>query len=101
MSLPVSVLISAPVSVSHVAGPAVSDSVLTGEPKGIAEAIARYRAADAAEALNKLEPALAVRVLEAMPVPFLCRYSTNRSHELRWQFRVAGNIAHYSRPGTA
>src|SRR5215470_586932 len=48
--------------------PAVPDGVLTGEPKGIAEVLAPYRAADAAEALNKLEPALAERVLVAMPI---------------------------------
>lgn len=49
-------------------GPAVPDSALTGEPKDIAKILAPYRAADAAEALGKLEPALAARVLEAMPI---------------------------------
>jgi len=49
-------------------GPAVPDSVLTGEPTDIAKVLAPYRAADAAEALNKLDPAVAARALEAMPV---------------------------------
>src|SRR5215475_7557075 len=49
-------------------GPAVPDSALAGGPKDIAKVLAPYRAADAAEALDKFEPALAARVLEAMPV---------------------------------
>jgi magnesium transporter len=49
--------------------PAVPDSALAGEPEDIAKRLAPYRAADAAEALNKLDPAPAARVLEAMPVP--------------------------------
>src|SRR5262245_35915578 len=49
-------------------GPAIPDSALTGEPKDIAKVLAPYRAADAAEALSKLDPAVAARALEAMPV---------------------------------
>ena len=39
---------------------------LAGEPAGIANALASRRAADAAEILNNLDQAVAVRVLEAM-----------------------------------
>jgi magnesium transporter len=42
--------------------------VLVGEPKEIAALLATYRPADAAEVLNGLEPDVAARVLEAMPV---------------------------------
>jgi len=47
----------------------VPESVLEAEPKDIAEFLATYRAADAAEALNSLDRSVAARVLEAMPVP--------------------------------
>src|ERR1700674_1127428 len=47
----------------------VPESVLAAEPKDIAEFLAPYRAADAAEALNSLDRRVAARVLEAMPVP--------------------------------
>ena len=49
----------------------VPESVLEAEPKDIAEFLATYRAADAAEALNSLDRSVAARVLEAMPVPSL------------------------------
>src|SRR5215470_11639832 len=44
------------------------ENVLAGEPKDIAQKLAPYRAADAAEALNTLDRLVAARVLEAMPV---------------------------------
>jgi len=40
----------------------------SGEPKEIAKLLAPYRAADAADALNRLERPIAARVLEAMPL---------------------------------
>jgi magnesium transporter len=43
-------------------------SALAGEPKDIASILTPYRAADAAEALNRLDLSVAARVLEAMPV---------------------------------
>src|ERR1700704_2258795 len=43
-------------------------SALSGEPKDIAEILAPYRPADAAEMLNTLDHGMAARVLEAMPV---------------------------------
>lgn len=41
---------------------------LAGEPAGIANALASRRAADAVEVLNNLDRAVAVQVLEAMPL---------------------------------
>ena len=41
---------------------------LAGEPAGIANALATRRAADAVEVLNSLDRAVAVQVLEAMPL---------------------------------
>ena len=46
----------------------VPSRLLDGEPKDIAQNLAPYRAADVAEALNRLDRELAARVLEAMPV---------------------------------
>ena len=47
---------------------ALPDNGLAGEPKDIAQKLAPYRATDAAEALNRLDRAVAARTLEAMPV---------------------------------
>src|SRR5258705_8412150 len=43
-------------------------SVLAGDPKDLATALAPHRPADAAEMLNGLDRGVAARVLEAMPV---------------------------------
>src|SRR5689334_10423557 len=44
------------------------ENVLVGEPKDIAQKLAPYRPADAADALNTLDREVAARVLEAMRV---------------------------------